>query len=101
MPLLTAAILILIPSGWKGLIKSVSVLGAVLTFVISYGLYSDYKDDDGVIMNDATTVLTTAQDEILGQVEWKNRDSLPFPAEGKGSFTPKEYEAAKEQVRGL
>ena len=101
MPLLTAAILILIPSGWKGLIKSVSVLGAVLTFVISIGLYSDYKDDDGVIMNDATTVLTTAQDAILGQVEWKNRSNLPFPAEGKGSFTPKEYEAAKEQVRGL
>ena len=41
LPLLTAAILILIPSGWKGLIKSVSVLGAVPTFVISLGLYRD------------------------------------------------------------
>ena len=101
LPLVTAAILILIPSGWKGLIKSVSVLGAVLTFVISIGLYNDYKDDDGVIMNDATTVLTTAQDAILGQIEWKEGSSLPFPAEGKGSYTPKEYEENKTKVRGL
>ena len=101
LPLVTAAILILIPSGWKGLIKSVSVLGAVLTFVISIGLYNDYKDDEGVIMNDATTVLTTAQDAILGQIEWKEGSSLPFPAEGKGSYTPKEYEENKTKVRGL
>ena len=101
LPLVTAAILLLIPSGWKGLIKSVSVLGAVLTFIISIGLYNDYKDEDGVIMNDAGTVLSTAQESILGNVQWKDVSGLPFPAAGKGSFSPKEYEAAIEQVRAL
>ena len=52
LPLITAAILILIPSGWKGLIKSVSVIGALLTFIVSVSLCTDYKSDDGVIKGD-------------------------------------------------
>ena len=107
LPLITAAILILIPSGWKGLIKSVSVIGALLTFIVSVNLYTDYKNDDGVIKGDARTKLAEVQAEILLEIEW-NVDSkgdefrkVAFPPEGSKSFSPAAYEAAKLAVRKL
>ncbi len=107
LPLITAAILILIPSGWKGLIKSVSVIGALLTFIVSVNLYTDYKDDNGVIKGDARTKLAEVQAEILLEIEW-NVDSkgdefrkVAFPPEGSKSFSPAAYEAAKLAVRKL
>ena len=41
-PLLTAGVVLLIPSSWKGLIKTVSLLGTIITFVISIGLVRGY-----------------------------------------------------------
>ena len=37
-PLLTAAVVLIIPSTWRGLIKAVSLLGAVITLVLAIGL---------------------------------------------------------------
>ncbi len=42
LPLLTAGVLLLIPSSLKGLIKTVSLLGAFVTFLISIGLVRGY-----------------------------------------------------------
>ena len=44
LPLLTAGIVLLIPSAWKGLIRTVSLLGAIVTFLISIGLVRGYLD---------------------------------------------------------
>ena len=107
LPLITAAILILIPSGWKGLIKSVSVIGALLTFIVSVNLYTDYKNDDGVIKGDARTKLAEGQAEILLDIEWivdsqgDEFRKVAFPSEGSKSFSPAAYETAKLAVRKL
>ncbi len=107
LPLITAAILILIPSGWKGLIKSVSVIGALLTFIVSVNLYTDYKNDDGVIKGDARTKLAEVQAEILLEIEWTVDSQgdefrkVAFPSEGSKSFSPAAYETAKLAVRKL
>ena len=108
LPLITAAILILIPSGWKGLIKSVSVIGALLTFIVSVNLAIGYRNDAGDIEGtDATTVLKDAQETILGGADWKVdpkgaefRKAAYPPADSK-SFNPEQYAAAKEAVRAL
>ena len=70
LPLLTAAILVLVPSSWKGLVKSVAILGAILTFVFSIGLVRRYNDvGDGTAENaspgQAIAVLQTVQEQIL------------------------------------
>ena len=108
LPLVTAAILILIPSGWKGLIKSVSVIGALLTFIVSVNLAIGYHNDAGDIEGtDATTVLKDAQEAILGGVDLKvDHKGVEFrkaaypPADSK-SFNPEQYAAAKEAVRAF
>ena len=114
LPLITAAILILIPSGWKGLIKSVSVIGALLTFILSVNLAIGYRNDAGDIIEgtDATTVLKDAQETILGGADWKvdpkgaefrkaaYPPALGVPADYK-SFNPEQYAAAKKAVRAF
>ena len=111
LPLITAAILILIPSGWKGLIKSVSVIGALLTFIVSVNLAIGYRDDAGDIIEgtDATTVLKDAQETIMGGADWKNGvdpkgaefRKVAYPSADSKSFNPEQYAAAKEAVRAF
>ena len=111
LPLITAAILILIPSGWKGLIKSVSVIGALLTFIVSVNLAIGYRDDAGDIIEgtDATTVLKDAQETILGGADWKTGvdpkgaefRKAAYPSADSKSFNPEQYAAAKKAVRAF
>lgn len=67
LPLLTAGIVLLIPSSWKGLIKTVSVAGAVGTFLIAIGLVRGYSNGD--TDTDARTVLEARMDRLLSRVE--------------------------------
>ncbi|MEM7233948.1 MAG: NADH-quinone oxidoreductase subunit M [Planctomycetota bacterium] len=44
-PLLTAAVVLLIPSSQRGLIKSISLLGGLITLVLSIGVFRGYIDN--------------------------------------------------------
>ncbi|HZN58988.1 MAG TPA: NADH-quinone oxidoreductase subunit M, partial [Planctomycetota bacterium] len=68
LPLLTAGILILIPAGWKGLIKTVALAGAVATFIISIGLMRGYLGG-AAAPGDARAVLRAKQSSIIDKVK--------------------------------
>ena len=125
LPLITAAVILFIPSGWKGMIKLVSVIGALLTFVLSIGLVRGYRDEVNPV-GEATEELAIVQEQILtgtfaGQpkpdfglealrtgaqqskadllAEWKKRF---LPAAGSSQvFTESEHAAARDRVRAL
>ena len=62
LPLLTAGILLLIPSSWKGLIKLVALAGAVVTFIIAISLVRGYSAGAG---DNAVEALRKEQEEII------------------------------------
>ena len=64
LPLLTAGILVLVPSNNKGLIKFIALVGAVLTFLISIGLVRGYLDE-GEAPHSGRTVLLAKQEKLL------------------------------------
>src|SRR5688500_16531233 len=66
LPLLTAGILILVPAGWKWLIKTLSLLGAVGTFIIAIGLVRGYS----VEVDDARTTLSQVQESVIASATW-------------------------------
>ncbi|HVR74216.1 MAG TPA: NADH-quinone oxidoreductase subunit M [Planctomycetota bacterium] len=66
LPLLTAGILILVPASWKWLIKTLSLLGAVGTFIIAIGLVRGYSVD----VDDARTALSAVQDRVIAGANW-------------------------------
>ncbi len=97
LPLLTAGVLLLIPASAKWLLKSVAVVGAVLTFFISIGLVRNYSDSDAP--HSATRVLSVKRDALIagtdrgeqyagvgGLERWK-ADFLTPGADGKYTLT--------------
>jgi len=89
LPLITAAILLFIPSGWKGLIKSVAVLGALITFVLSIGLVRGYRDEQNT-HGDAVTVLVDTQLRIL-EGEFAGQHAPALGLEQLASATQTEF----------
>ena len=75
LPLFTAGVVFILPSSFKGLIKTVSLLGGILTFVISIGLFRDYQSSElhpspaGGGSASAREVLPKFQDEIISKVD--------------------------------
>ena len=69
LPLLTAGILVLVPSNNKGLIKFIALVGAVLTFLISIGLVRGYLDE-GESPHSGRTVLLAKQEKLSYIVDW-------------------------------
>ncbi len=63
LPLLTAGILLLIPARWKWLLKSVAILGSVLTFLIAIGLARNYSESDAP--HSAESVLRAQQNQLI------------------------------------
>jgi NADH-quinone oxidoreductase subunit M len=77
LPLLTAAVLLFIPGRMKGLIKFVSVVGAVWTFVIAIGITRDFIEVRRLHQEEATAyrqqIASTAHpgrsfDEVAGEL---------------------------------
>ena len=103
LPLLTAGVLLLIPASAKWLLKSVAILGTVLTFIISIGLVRNYSDSDSDMTEapaptSAKRVLRSAMEERIarvkgedyagtqGTVRWET-DFLTLDAQGKYTLT--------------
>ena len=108
LPLLTAGVLLFIPASQKWLIKSVAVLGAILTFSISIGLVRNYSDTE--LGNGAAgEVLASRQESIIAQIKgtdypgldgnerWK-KDFLTLK-DGKYSLTPEQEANMSPTVR--
>ncbi len=114
LPLITAAVLLLIPGTWKPLIKLVSIAGSIVTFIIAILLVRQYSGDTP----DAVEALKNRQDTLLaktylgdayaspeGKERWKREFLTPdedglyrLSAEQKANFTPAAFEAWDECV---
>ena len=103
LPLLTAGVLLLIPASAKWLLKSVAILGTVLTFIISIGLVRNYSPDTtdapAPAPHSAVSVLSSARDALIARADkgrqyegvgglerWKT-DFLTPDAQGKYTLT--------------
>jgi NADH-quinone oxidoreductase subunit M len=98
LPLVTAGIVLLIPSSWRWLIKTVSLLGSIATFIISIGLVRGYMAETPV--GAARDVLLKRQNEVLSKVDlgpgygsgqaeidrWR-ADNLTLRADAAGKMT--------------
>ncbi|MCZ6796154.1 MAG: NADH-quinone oxidoreductase subunit M [Planctomycetota bacterium] len=97
LPLITAAVLLFIPSSFKGLIRWASLIGAFITFMLATGLMRDYnalggdsETSEEVKKTLVATKLAEAQEDILGRThlgdpkppldEWM-AENLPQPGE--------------------
>ncbi len=122
LPLVTAAVLIFIPSSFKGLVKSIAVLGAIATFILAIGLARQYGNDADV-PGAAVTTLQNVQETVLsGRYHGEAAPSLgleklgdvgdseevklqrwkeQFLPAGRRVFTPEEYETRRKGVRDL
>jgi NADH-quinone oxidoreductase subunit M len=84
LPLLTAGIVLLMPASWKWLIKTTSVLGALITFLIAIGLTRGYQaaEEGADFPQNAKTVLAEKQAELLAKTEFLNKSLFAISAEG-------------------
>jgi NADH-quinone oxidoreductase subunit M len=68
LPLLTAAVVLLIPGYLKGLVRCVSFLGGLITLILAIGMYSAYErgpEDTSQRPGSAATVLAAEQERML------------------------------------
>ena len=91
LPLLTAGILILIPSTWKTLIKMVAIAGALWTFVISIGLVTGYQEGAGGTAKESLQELQSGIFNEPGGFPWL-KDHFPATKGEDGLITqPSEF----------
>ncbi len=64
LPLLTAAVILLIPASWQWLIKTVAIIGSALTFLIAMGLVRGYQQGGDDALN-GMQVLSAHQDSVI------------------------------------
>src|SRR6266545_2884886 len=64
LPLLTAGIILCLPSGWRFLIKSVGVIGAFITFMIANGVTREYMRADPASASGAARNVVAALEDL-------------------------------------
>ena len=85
LPLLTAGIILLMPASWKWLIKTTSVLGALLTFIVAIGLTRGYQAaENGAseLVPNAKVVLAAKQARLLADADFLDKSMFTLSPEG-------------------
>lgn len=79
LPLLTAGVILLMPSSWKWLIKTVGFVGALITFIIAIGLCRGYHAPG---QPSAVETLRAQQERLLAESDFGGVTSLSLDANG-------------------